>query len=517
MSTITPDSLDVSPKDYASLRRRLFQLIGSVFPTWTDTDVANFGNILVELEARAGEVLVFYQDRQGNESRITTSILRKNMLALAKLVGFTARGAVAAQATEQFTLGDTAGNPLANSADVILAAGTIVKTLAQPMAVSFQLLAPLTIPAGQTSGSATVENSTSFNDSFISSSLASQTFRLSHAPYLDGSLVVSAGNGTYTQVADLLGSTSTDLAYYVTTDENDSAVVTFGDGNLGAIPTGTVFLAYRTWGGLIGKVAANAINSLPGAGAFSDVNGNPVRVIATNPAVSSAGVDRQGLEELRQLIPKATRVQRAAVAREDFEIGALEVLGVARALHLTSNEDASIGENAGFLYIVPVGGGAPSQGLLNQVQGAFFQVTGQPAPMLPCLSTFQLSVVGAIYQTVDVYAKVYKRKGATGAAVKAAILAALNGYFAIQNTDGSANEQIDFGYYLQADDGTPSNSLAFGDLFVLVDKAAGVLKCGAGFGDFLLNGQHADVVLATKQFPVLGSVEVYDADASVLL
>ena len=513
--TITPNSLDYTAVDYGSLRRRLFQLIASVFPTWTDTDVADFGNLLIEGNARAVEVLVFYQNRQANESRITTALLRKSLLAMGKLVGFVARGAVAAQAIETFTLVNSLGVPTANSADVVIQAGTIVRTLAQPSPVQFQLLADLTIPAGQTVGLGVVENSTPETDSFISSGLALQTFRLTQTPYLDGSLVVTAGNGTYTVQTNLLGSTGTSLDCYVTVDQNDSAVVTFGDGNLGAIPTATVFLEYRTWGQLVGQVAAGTLTSCPSS--LVDVNGNTVRVAVTNAAASSPGVDRQSVEELRQQIPLQTRVLRAAVAREDFEIGALGVLGVARALHLTSNEDPSVGENAGILYIVPVGGGAPAQTLLDQVKGIFLQVVGQPAPSLPCLSTFNLATIGAQYLLVNVYVKINKRKGFTGPQVKANILAALAGYFAIKNPDGSVNTSINFGYYLQAVDGTPTNSLAASDLFTLIDKAAGVLKVGAGPDDFLLNGLRADVPLMPKSFPQLGAVVVYDGDTATLL
>jgi hypothetical protein len=513
--TITPNGNDFTAVDYGSLRRRLFQLIASVFPTWTDTDVADFGNLLVESNARAVEVLVFYQNRQANESRITTAMLRKSMLAMGKLVGFTARGAVAAQAIESFTIVNTLGVPTANSVDVVIPAGTIVQTLAQPSPVQFQLLADLTIPAGQTVESGTVENSTPFTDSFISSGLASQTFRLTQTPYLDGSLVITAGNGTYTVQPNLLGSTGTSLDCYVTVDENDSAVVTFGDGNLGAIPQATVFLEYTTWNGLIGTVAMTTLTACPSS--LVDVNGNTVRVAVTNAGASSAGVDRQSVEELRQQIPLQTRVLRAAVAREDFEIGALGVLGVARALMLTNNEDPSVGENAGILYIVPAGGGPPADPLLAQVQGTFLQVSGQPAPTLPCLSTFNLSTIGAQYLLVDVYVKIYKRKGFTGQQAKANILASLAGYFTIQNPDGSVNLTINFGYYLQSVDGQPTNSLAASDLFTLIDQTAGVLKIGAGASDFLLNGLRADVPLAPKNFPQLGSVSIFDGDTATLL
>lgn len=61
MATL-PESVDYTDKDFDALRARLIALIKSVFPDWTDFDVASFGNVLVELYAYVGDVLTFYQD-----------------------------------------------------------------------------------------------------------------------------------------------------------------------------------------------------------------------------------------------------------------------------------------------------------------------------------------------------------------------------------------------------------------------------------------------------------------------
>ena len=87
---------DYTDKDFDSLRLRLQNLVRSVFPEWTDFNVASFGNLLVELYAFVGDVIGFYQDNQARESRIATATQRKNLIALTKLLGF--RPAVAARA-----------------------------------------------------------------------------------------------------------------------------------------------------------------------------------------------------------------------------------------------------------------------------------------------------------------------------------------------------------------------------------------------------------------------------------
>src|SRR5574341_105908 len=103
---------DYTDKDFDSLRLRLQNLVRSVFPEWTDFNVASFGNLLLELYAFVGDVLGFYQDNQARESRIATATQRKNLIALTKLLGFRPAGARAATADVTFTLAATPAAPV---------------------------------------------------------------------------------------------------------------------------------------------------------------------------------------------------------------------------------------------------------------------------------------------------------------------------------------------------------------------------------------------------------------------
>jgi hypothetical protein len=169
---LLPNSLDYTDKDFDSLRLRLQNLIRSVFPDWTDFNVASVGNILLELFAFVGDVLTFYQDNQARESRIITATQRKNIIALAKLLGFQLAGARAATADVQFTLGEPP------AADVTLPAETVVRTQEVTDPVRFQLLAPVTIfkPADPPVATGAVENSEPQDKLFESTGFANQEF-----------------------------------------------------------------------------------------------------------------------------------------------------------------------------------------------------------------------------------------------------------------------------------------------------------------------------------------------------
>jgi hypothetical protein len=495
-------STDYTDKDFDSLRARLIQVIPTAFPGWTDFDVADFANLLVELFCFIGDVLTKYQDNQAAEAFFGRVTQRKNIIALCKLIGFVPRGATASRTDVSLTL------DVAAAGDVTIPARTRVSTEQASSPVVFETLADVTIDAGLTGPVVvTAENALAQAETFASSGKPNQAFKLSARPYLDGSLTVTAANGSFTLVENLLDSTSLDRDCYVSVDQDDRATLVFGNGAVGVIPVGTINVGYKTGGGTGGKVDAGTLRKLPGT--FTDSLGHVVQVRATNAAASSTAVDRQSVEEIRLAAPEALRVLTRTVAREDFEINARAVAGVARALMLSSDQDDGILENQGILFVVPVGGGTPTSDLLAAV---LTEVTVTK----PCTLTFHVDVQAAVYKTVDVAAKVFLAKGASAATVRAAILDRLARAFAVQTATGdeSLAVGVDFGFNLQAQDPEgAAPAIAWSDVFDVVRDTAGVRKVEPADG-LALNGIAADLALAPREFPVLGTVTLTNADTA---
>jgi hypothetical protein len=495
---------DYTDKDFDSLRLRLQNLVRSVFPEWTDFNVANFGNILVELYAFVGDVLAFYQDNQARESRIATATQRKSLIALTKLLGFRPEGAKAATADAVFSL---AAVP---TATVTILKGTKVRTASITESIAFQLLADLVIPAGASPPTLTgsVEHSESQEELFASTGLPNQELALPVSPYLDASAGVSAGNGDYLEVQNFLGSTATDRHFTVVVDQNDRAAIRFGNGVNGAIPSGTITVRYKSGGGAKGNVNAGTLKKLDGP--FTDADGDPVTVSVINPQPASGGSDRQTVAQIKALAPESIRVLNRTVSREDFEINARRLSEVARALMLTSNEDTGIGENAGVLFVIPRGGGLPSQALKDAVKE---QVT----VVFPSTLTFQVSVQDPVYFPVDVQTTVFLRQGANVSAVRAGILQALTDFFAVSLADGTPNPNVDFGFNVKDSEGDPAGEIALSDVFNAVRDVAGVRKIGDGPDDLLLNNAREDLPIATREFPVLGEVTLINGGTGLPL
>ncbi len=499
---LLPTSLDMTDKDFDALRLRLIALARSVFPDWSDFAVASFGNVLLELYAFVGDVVGYYLDNQARESRLVTATQRKNVIALARMLGYKLHGARAATAEAVFALAR------ASSADVRIPAGTVVRTREVTEPVRFQLLSDVVIPAGALQAIGVVENSKTYVQLFDSRGLADLDIILDHTPYLDASVAVSAANGTFVEKESLLGSGPNDRHFLVLVDQNDRATVRFGNGTSGAPPTGTVTVAYKTGGGAAGNVDAGRIVVVEGT--FTDAHGRAAQVSVTNPEPASGGTDRQSVASAKLLAPESLRTLTRSVTREDFEVNARRVPGVARALMLTSNEDPTVPENSGVLYIIPQGGGLPTPALKNLV---LLQVT----EVYPATLTFQVSVQNPVYRKVDVEARIYLRQGHAAATVRERVKANLAAMFRVSEADGTPNPLVDFGFNVKDADGNPSGEVAWSDVFNVIRDTEGVRKIGDLHGDLKLSGLPADVKLAIKEFPVLGTVTLVNGDTGGVL
>lgn len=495
-------STNYTDKDFDALLARCRNLIRGAFPEWTDEDVANFGNILVNLFCFVGDVVTKYQDNQAAEAFIGRVTQRRNILALCKLIGFTPRGNTVSQVDLQLTVSP------APTGTLTIPVRSKARTEAITNPVIFETLVEVIFSPGTTGPiTVTAENAERKVEYFTPANRPNQEIKLGSRPYVDDSLELVAGNGTYTVVSDFLDSMSTDRHCTIFVDQNDRATIVFGNGVNGAIPAGSITATYKVGGGIAGRVEATTVRKFEGT--FTDSFGNVISVTCTNPQPSSTPNNRQTIEEIRIAGPRSLRTLTRTVSREDFEINALRVPGVSRALMLTSDQDPAIDENTGVLFVVPTGGGVPTQDLKDDVL-EMVTVT------YPHTLTFDVAVYDPLYLVVDIETTVYLRPNANAVTVKAAILAALGTAFDVEDPEG-AIDGIDFGYNLRDVDGNVDGTLAWSDVFDVIRDVTGVRKIDPGLTGLLLNGGREDLALEPREFPRLGTVTIINGDTSAPL
>jgi baseplate J-like protein len=130
----------------------------------------------------------------------------------------------------------------------------------------------------------------------------------------------------WTPSNDLLGSDGEATAFVVETEDDNRALLRFGDGVHGKRPSagGTFTVTYRVGNGTSGNVGAKAIAHVvsKAAGIFGEV---------ANPLSAAGGIDPEDLEAARRDAPEAFRTQERAVTAADYAAAAERRAEIQRA------------------------------------------------------------------------------------------------------------------------------------------------------------------------------------------
>ena len=96
--------LDYTSRDYKAIRSMLVGLAKGLLPEWqTVGETGDFGTLLLELYAYAGDVTNYYIDRVSSEAFLGTAIRRQSVMYIADMFGYTPIGQRAATVPLSFT------------------------------------------------------------------------------------------------------------------------------------------------------------------------------------------------------------------------------------------------------------------------------------------------------------------------------------------------------------------------------------------------------------------------------
>lgn len=490
-------TVDYTDKDFEALQERLHALVLTVFPDWLQKDVVAFGNFMLDAYAFVGDVLNTYNDSNLREAFSPTAQLLQSMLLFAEGIG--TRIPLQSPATDDVLFTPTG----IRGVSVTIPAYTIVTTKGEDP-VPFQTLLDVVMPAGAENITIGVEQSEKVFQEITPAGTAWWTKWLDRSPFLDIISAIDEDGSYWTEVDSLVESGPTDKHFEVRVNANGLALMRFGDGILGMIPTKDIVVTHKIGGGIKGNVAAGTIKEIQGA--FLDAEGQSINFTVNNPDEASGGLDRMSVDAARRFIPASRRTRENTIDNKDFVDNALEVPGVARALMLTSDEETGIPENMGHLIIVPHGGGLPSSILKDTVHN---KVTIEK----PSTITFKVDMYDPHFKTVDTIARVYLEPGSDPDEAKDSINADIDSLFEITRADGTQNPNVDFGGSRKDASGYVDSTFPFSFVYNTIFDNSYVRK----LGDVLLNGISGDVILQTREFPVKGTVTLINGDTGATL
>jgi hypothetical protein len=336
-AALRKDLIDFSTADFDEFKESFNNYVKSVYPNDYNNFVeSDLGQMLSELFAYMAAVLSFKADALAQENYIATAKTSEGLLKLLELIGIQIRGSVPAKATctlttdtalqpgESITLGandrsvDTVSTrdnlPLSYTLYKVGSNGDIdmqSESLTLTEGVDFNA------DASTVDGLLLLEGKMQTLQGTFAQSITNQTIDIPLPSVVEGSVIVSATDGFYTEIENIWFASAGAKVFQRKNNEDFSCRLMFGDGDVGKVPpAGEAYtVMYRTGGGLRGNVTSEYLNkSAPIRSSLS----NQINVTYTNKSAATGGVDAQSLEEARRFGPMWFATQYRAVTGQDY-------------------------------------------------------------------------------------------------------------------------------------------------------------------------------------------------------
>lgn len=462
-------------RTYEEILAELKQFVKQRWPNW-NTEAKHIGNILLECLADQIEKQEYRLDAVEDELFPDTATKYESLLRWARIVGYEVQSARPAEVTLTFSVSEPA------SADIPIPFGTKASTPG-PDPIPFTTSVAAVIPAGQTSVDVPAKQVEEKKDAFTGTGEPSQVYQTSYGPVWLDSLRVLVDGQEWTKVNDFLQSESADTHYVVELQEDGTVLVIFGDGVNGKAPPqeAIIDVEYKITRGQEGNVPAGAVSIVDTV--LYDASGYLADVKVTNNSAAAGGEDQEGINHLREAIPAWISSSTRCVTKNDFAETAETVTGVTRVLVRTKEDDDTIPALTVKVYVVPDGGGTPSQALLDEV---LHEVT----ITRPKVLTLAVDVLPPTYAIVDVSCTVTVAQGYEAATVRAAVEQAIMEFFDYNRKDTDGSWALDFG--------KP----------VYLAKLTSWVMNVAGVANVSFSSPAGDVTPQPTEIPALGTVTV---------
>jgi hypothetical protein len=332
------NKLTVSDLDFDSIKTNLKTFLQSQ-AEFQDYNFEGSGfSILLDLLAYNTHYLGFNANMLANEMYLDSADIRKNIISLAKMLGYTPTSAKAPTSNLNILINNASG------ASVTMAKGTVFTTSVGGSSYQFVTNAAHTItPANgvyQFSNIPVYEGTLTTFKYTVNTSDPDQRFIIPSANADTTTLKVQVQNSsgdtttsTYTLATSITSLDSTSRVYFLQEVEDGKFEVYFGDGVIGkSLSDGNIVIMEYI---VTNKTESNGASTFALSGSietFSDV---------TISAVSSAqgGAEPQSKESIRFNAPLQYSAQDRAVTTSDYETKVLELYPNAQSVSAWGGED----------------------------------------------------------------------------------------------------------------------------------------------------------------------------------
>jgi len=336
-AALRKDLIDFSTADFDEFKESFNNYVKSVYPNdYTNFVESDLGQMLSELFAYMAAVLSFKADALAQENYIATAKTSEGLMKLLELIGIQIRGSVPAKATctlttdnvlgagDSITLsGDDRSIDTVSTRDNLPLTYTLYKVGSdgdidmQSESLTLTRDDDFNADGSSVDGLLLLEGKMQTLQGTFAQSVTNQTIDIPLPSVVEGSVIVSAFDGFYTEIENIWFASAGAKVFQRKNNEDFSCRLMFGDGDVGKVPPpGTAYtVMYRTGGGLRGNVTSEYLNK---SVTLTAGLGSTVNASYTNKSAATGGVDAQSLEEARRFGPMWFATQYRAVTGQDY-------------------------------------------------------------------------------------------------------------------------------------------------------------------------------------------------------
>jgi len=298
---------------------------------WKDTYRSATGQMLIELYAAVGNLILFYIERRAEETYLLTAKNRSSVINLVRLLNYVPLRKVSSTGTLRFSL-STAATKM-----VFIPANTSCQTSG---GIKFLVEEDVVIMPGQTYIDATGIQGELVTVTRTSTGATNQEYKINSTNVENSNVTVIVNGVTWTKVDSFIDSTSASTDYMIRPNLDDTITIVFGNDVFGKSPSSSqsIQITYIESAGLSGNVyELDKITTLNDT--ILDEDGTSVSVEVTNTTVFLGGDDEQDTEEIRYEAPRVFATGDRAVTKSDFAAILENYAGVANANAWGENEE----------------------------------------------------------------------------------------------------------------------------------------------------------------------------------
>ena len=307
-------------------------------PEFTDYDFEGSGlSQVIDLLAYNTYYNAVYTNMVGNEMYLDSAQIRNNVVARAKMLGYTPTSARGATATLDVTI-----TPSTNVNSVTVNANTLFTSTLD--GITYKFTTPdtyvLTRESGYSSNTIVIKEGEPLTQKFTVDTSSNQRFILNNKNADTTSIKISiqtssanTARRTFTEASNLVDVQANSQVYFIQENEDGKYELLFGDGILGkALDNGNIVVAdYLVTNGSIVNGANNfsAPSALGGQASFT--------VAVANSA--SGGANSESIESIKFNAPKSFQRQNRTVIKNDYTRTLLAEAPDLQAISVWGGED----------------------------------------------------------------------------------------------------------------------------------------------------------------------------------